>query len=39
VWRRAGQFSTLGLTERLEGEDVVPGFSLVVSAVFADPMG
>lgn len=39
VWRHAGQFSTLGLTDRLDGEDVVPGFSLLVKDVFADPLG
>ena len=38
VWRGDGQFSTLGLTDRLAGEDVVPGFSLLVGDVFADPM-
>ena len=39
VCRRAGPFSTLERTDRLDGEEVVPGFSLLVSDVFADPLG
>jgi Uma2 family endonuclease len=39
VWRSDGSLATLGQKDRLDGEDVVPGFSLPVSDVFADPLG
>jgi Uma2 family endonuclease len=42
VWRpdhRSGPVATLGLGDSLGGEDVVPGFSLSIDDVFADPLG
>ena len=42
VWRpgaRSGPAATLGMGDDLDGEDVVPGFSLSVAEVFADPLG
>jgi Uma2 family endonuclease len=33
-----GPVATLWQTERLDGEDVVPGFSYAVAALFADPL-
>jgi Uma2 family endonuclease len=41
VWRathRSGPVSTLGMSDRLDGADVVSGFSLPVADVFADPL-
>lgn len=39
VWRRDGSFTALTGADQLDGEDVVPGFSLLVNDVFADPLG
>jgi Uma2 family endonuclease len=42
VWRHdqlAGPAMTLGAGDKLDGEDVVPGFGLPVADVFNDPLG
>ena len=42
VWRAGrttGPAETLGIDDRLDGADVVPGFSLPVADIFADPLG
>jgi Uma2 family endonuclease len=42
VWRtnrRSGPVATLDEGDRLDGADVVPGFSLPVADIFADPLG
>jgi len=42
VWRPdhlAGPARTLNLSETLDGEDVIPGFTYSVASLFADPLG
>jgi len=41
VWRSGGGAPaiTLDSTDSLDGEDLIPGFSFPVSAIFADPLG
>lgn len=41
VWRAghmSGPVATLGSGDRVDGEDIVPGFSYPVAEVFADPL-
>lgn len=41
IWRSAvlaGPVRTLGPSDTLDGEDVVPGFSYAVSELFANPL-
>ena len=42
VWRPdhpTAPVATLGTGDRLDGEDLIPGFSLPVADIFADPLG
>lgn len=41
VWRfssQAGPAATLGASDQLDGEDVVPGFACPIATIFADPL-
>jgi hypothetical protein len=35
----AGPALTLNISETLDGEDVIPGFTYSVAGLFADPLG